>query len=145
MVAKETRVEAKPAKVKKSSKSGKGKAKETEADSDSDGDDEKLEAAYLKSQSAAAAKTDDKSSDSDTEDEDEDVDPTTLVHESVKKSSKKARGPKVKHVPSEETPELRDQRTVFVGNLPLEVASKKVCSSLIKFLLCAFTNRVFSL
>lgn len=119
-------------KVQKPQKSGKGKAKEIEADSEDDEDDEKLEAAYLKSQaSATAAKPDDKKADSEDEGDEDEVDPSTLVHESVKKSSKKSRGPKVKYVPSEETPELRDQRTVFVGNLPIDVASKKVRALLI--------------
>ncbi|KAF8967173.1 hypothetical protein BDZ97DRAFT_1656759, partial [Flammula alnicola] len=52
-------------------------------------------------------------------------DSTQLIHESLSKKNKKVRASKTKHVPQEETPELRDQRTVFVGNLPIELASKK--------------------
>ncbi|KAH9480621.1 Nucleolar protein 12 [Psilocybe cubensis] len=117
--------EAKVVKIQKPKKAGKGKAKEIEPDATDSEDDEKLEAAYLKGQ--AASKTGDKEVVSEEEDE-EDVDPSTLVHESIKKSNKKSRAPKVKYAPSEETPELRDQRTVFVGNLPLDVASKKPLS-----------------
>lgn len=114
---------AKPKKTqKKSTKPGKGKAKESDADSDDEKDEENLEAAYLKNQAVAKPHADKDDPESDGE---ENEDTTDLVHESVKKSSKK-RAPKVKHVPQEETSELRDRRTIFVGNLPLEVASKKV-------------------
>jgi nucleolar protein 12 len=58
---------------------------------------------------------------------DADVDPAALVHESLQSGGKsKSRSGKQKYVPEDETPEKRDQRTVFVGNLPLAVASKRV-------------------
>ncbi|KDR82884.1 hypothetical protein GALMADRAFT_56971 [Galerina marginata CBS 339.88] len=104
-------------KVKKSVKTNKGKGKEIETD-DQD-DDEELENAYLKSKPAPASDSKDQESDSE-----EDGDLTKLVHESVKKANKKV-SRIAKYVPEEETPELREQRTIFVGNLPLEVASKK--------------------
>lgn len=44
------------------------------------------------------------------------------VHESLTRSMKQRR-----HLPEDETADMRDQRTIFVGNLPLEVLSKKVC------------------
>lgn len=123
---------AKPKKTqKKSTKPGKGKAKETETDSDDEKDEDNLEATYLKNQAVSKPDVDKDGSDSDGE---EDGNATNLVHESVKKSPKK-RVPKVKYVPQEETSELRDRRTIFVGNLPLEVASKKA-GPLSRYILC---------
>lgn len=64
---------------------------------------------------------------SDDSDEDEGVDPTRLVHESVAVDGKaKSSSGRVKYVPPEETPELRDARTVFVGNVPVEVVKNRV-------------------
>ena len=67
------------------------------------------------------------SSDSE-EDEDEPFDPNTIVHESLQKSKLKSHKPasKKKYVPPHETPEQRNLRTVFVGNLSVEVAKKRV-------------------
>jgi nucleolar protein 12 len=99
----------------------KGKGKGAKLDSD---DEDNLEHNYQDSKSGQLPTL---SGEGSSADEDGD-DPTTLVHESLKKSAKKAKGPKAKHVPQTETPELRDQRTIFVGNLPIEVASKTVCT-----------------
>ena len=50
------------------------------------------------------------------------------VHETMAKSTKqRVKTTKRKHVPEDETPEMRDRRTIFVGNLPVEVLSKTVC------------------
>ena len=52
-----------------------------------------------------------------------------LVHESLQHaSSKTKRNPasSKKYTPPDETPSDRDRRTVFVGNLPIEVVQKKV-------------------
>lgn len=60
-------------------------------------------------------------------DSDEDGDPSKLVHESVVPGGKtKGASGKVKFVPSEETAEQRDARTVFVGNVPVEVVKSRV-------------------
>ena len=99
----------------------KRKGKETELDSDEDN----LENNYQDSKNGQFPIPSDEGSSAD----EDGNDPTTLVHESLKKSAKKAKGPKVKCVPQTETPELRDQRTIFVGNLPIEVASKTVRTS----------------
>ncbi|KAH0585782.1 hypothetical protein H2248_007075 [Termitomyces sp. 'cryptogamus'] len=49
-----------------------------------------------------------------------------IEHETVTKAKKASRsGPKVKYVPADETSELRDQRTIFVGNIAVDVAQKK--------------------
>ena len=106
----------------------KRKAKEPDSDSDEDN----LENNYQDSKSGRFPILSDEGSSADEDDDD----PTTLVHESLKKSAKKAKGPKVKCVPQTETPELRDQRTIFVGNLPIEVASKTVCTSNLIVLAC---------
>lgn len=54
------------------------------------------------------------------------------VHESLSKSGRKkgTRGKKVKYVPEGETPEMRDTRTIFIGNLPVDIITSKVSSSL---------------
>ncbi|KAL0577442.1 Nucleolar protein 12 [Marasmius crinis-equi] len=58
--------------------------------------------------------------------EESESDASPPQHESITKSSKKrTKTAKVKFVPSEETPEQRDSRTIFVGNLSVEVAQKK--------------------
>jgi len=54
------------------------------------------------------------------------------LHESLSRSTKqRAKATKRKHVPEDETPEMRDGRTIFVGNLPLEVLSKNVCTAFV--------------
>lgn len=108
----------------KSSKKASGKGKAKEVDSDSEDENSDLEKAYHD----AHARTGEEVEDDEHADAD-DLD-TSLVHESLKKSGKKASrsGPKVKFVPADETPELRDQRTIFVGNLSVDVASKRVSS-----------------
>ncbi|KIP03853.1 hypothetical protein PHLGIDRAFT_37234 [Phlebiopsis gigantea 11061_1 CR5-6] len=63
--------------------------------------------------------------DSDDSDADE-GDLSKLVHESVASGGKaKSASAKVKFVPSEETTEQRDARTVFVGNVPVEVVKSR--------------------
>ncbi|KAF9533101.1 hypothetical protein CPB83DRAFT_758389 [Crepidotus variabilis] len=93
------------------------------SEQDYESDDSGLENAYLAKSAPQSSKTpvDKDLSDADEEDQD----PTTLVHESLSKSTKRRMKPKKTVAPLDETPELRDQRTIFVGNLPLDVASKK--------------------
>lgn len=84
----------------------------------------------------------DGSSESEVEDDDGE-DPSRLVHESLSgsKSRKDRRGKrtkKEKYAPQEETTEQRNERTIFVGNVAVEVAKSKVCfndRSLFPFLL----------
>lgn len=55
-----------------------------------------------------------------------DEEPQHPVHESLRKDRKHNRaGAKTKFVPADETAERRDQRTIFIGNLPVEVAQKR--------------------
>ena len=69
--------------------------------------------------------TSDGSSDSDVE-----GDPSTLVHESLLKSGAKTRvassHEKPKHAPAEETSGQRDARTLFIGNVAVEVTKSRV-------------------
>jgi nucleolar protein 12 len=52
---------------------------------------------------------------------------STIVHETFKENSRKDKASaKLKYAPADETREQRDARTIFVGNLPIEVAQKKV-------------------
>lgn len=114
--------EIKPQTLKKDSKAseksvGKGKAKQVE-EAELEEENSDIENAYLGSHTSL----DDKHPDSA-----EDVE-AAPVHESLNKSNKRASrsGPKSKFVPADETPERRDQRTIFVGNLPVDVAQKRV-------------------
>jgi len=69
-------------------------------------------------------------------DDSEEVDPSQLVHESVAKpTGKSSRNPKSKHVPEDETADQRDRRTIFVGNLSVEVAQKRVRVIILLFFL----------
>ncbi|KAF8903172.1 hypothetical protein CPB84DRAFT_1775032 [Gymnopilus junonius] len=104
-------------KTKKPSKPTKGKGKATQTDEDED--DEDLEHQYPNKTAPASEQRDEESN------SDEEGDPSIMVHESVKESGKKARTAKSKYVPETETLEKKNLRTIFVGNLPLEVASKK--------------------
>jgi nucleolar protein 12 len=62
------------------------------------------------------------------QDSDSEVD---MLHETLSGAVKKKRAPSSankskKYTPAEETPDQRDQRTIFVGNLSVQVAQKRV-------------------
>jgi nucleolar protein 12 len=61
---------------------------------------------------------------------DDGIDPSQLVHESMSKPAGKGKSSRLaaksKHIPEDETPDQRDARTIFIGNLSVEVAQKKV-------------------
>ncbi|KAI0696017.1 hypothetical protein BC835DRAFT_917013 [Cytidiella melzeri] len=57
--------------------------------------------------------------------DDEEGDPSKLVHESLLQGSRSRSSPKKKYVPAEETPEQRVARTIFVGNVPVEVVTSR--------------------
>ena len=112
------------AKPKKKNGKGKGRAKQPVAESEGEDDDSDIEDAYATGKSAEKMTGGLDESD---EGESDDEGPTKLIHESLQKKIKTTvRTPKLKYVPEDETPNLRDQRTIFVGNLPIELASKKV-------------------
>ncbi|KAG6856357.1 hypothetical protein H0H87_005344 [Tephrocybe sp. NHM501043] len=109
---------SKDQKKPKDKKNAKGKAKEVE--SDAEDENSELENAYLGAQKSSAVNDDSDGNDSHEEDG------PPIEHETVKKAKKASRsGPKVKFVPEGETPERRDQRTIFVGNLSVDVAQKR--------------------
>lgn len=121
-------------KSKPSPKKSKSKKADTaDEESEDEDDNSDIENRYLaRTTKAGTSKEDeapqedeDMNVDGDDESEDEAVDPSTLVHESLQPSKSKSRAAKQKFVPSEETAERRDQRTVFVGNIPIAVASKR--------------------
>ncbi|KAJ8501954.1 hypothetical protein ONZ51_g267 [Trametes cubensis] len=112
-------------------KPAKQKAKKTaESSSESEEDEdaklaERMHKKSKKSQSAQDAKKD---SDDGSEDSDDEGDPSNLVHESLLKGEKtkgQSRHGKAKFAPSEETPEQRDARTIFVGNVAIEVTKSR--------------------
>jgi nucleolar protein 12 len=141
--------------TKKASKTEKAKAKapqkqKQEEDNEEEGSDEELddanlEDAYLMKNMArtlprapskhSKPKPDSAASESGTddeptlgnEDESDDSEFSPLVHESIApqkrdRSSKK----KTKYIPEGETKEDRDARTIFIGNISVEVAKSKV-------------------
>lgn len=69
---------------------------------------------------------------------DNEGDSSKLVHESLQKSpqsKEQSRHGKPKFVPSKETPEQRDARTVFVGNVAVEVTKSRVHVPFFSFIL----------
>ena len=79
--------------------------------------------------SGADDKSDSDEEEDATSDSDGEGDPSKLVHESLQKGAQtkgQSRHGKQKFVPSKETPEQRDARTVFVGNVAVEVTKSRV-------------------
>ncbi|KAG6872243.1 hypothetical protein C0995_011665 [Termitomyces sp. Mi166 len=106
----------------KDGKNVKGKAKEIEPAEEDEDENSDLEKAYLDAHKPSG---DEDVLDSD--DSDGEVG-RSIEHETVTKAKKlksSRSGPKVKYVPVDETPELRDQRTIFVGNISVDVAQRK--------------------
>ncbi|KAF9483522.1 hypothetical protein BDN70DRAFT_873836 [Pholiota conissans] len=129
---KKSSVKSKKAEPKAEKKSKeKGKAKEVDSDDD---EIDKLEEEYLNGKSAAPAK----SADAGGSENDDEGDSGELVHELLWKKNRKWRTPKTKHIPKEETLEQRDQRTIFIGNLPIELASKKPLQKQLKHHIVSF-------
>lgn len=132
----ETKVEikasAKEVKEKVKAKKGKGKAKEVNEDEDEDDEEDNnsdLENAYLKSKTAKAKRVSSTEAAGEKEETDEEEDSegegesTQIVHESIQPKPKPAK--RQRFVPADETPEQRDRRTIFIGNLPSEVTHKR--------------------
>ncbi|KAF9013161.1 hypothetical protein BDQ17DRAFT_1404729 [Cyathus striatus] len=114
-------------KKSKAEKKSKGKSKQVEEDSEDDINSD-LENAYHQAQEKSTTVKDadkpEEDAESDAESNDE-VDLTNLVHESLAGKEKKSSKPKIRFIPVDETQEQKDRRTIFVGNLPLEVAQKR--------------------
>ncbi|RPD62521.1 hypothetical protein L226DRAFT_482412 [Lentinus tigrinus ALCF2SS1-7] len=112
------RSKVEPAAAPSSSKSA-AKAHKQAQDSDNeteDGDEESEE------RTNAQQASEESEGDSDVE-----GDPSKLVHESLLKGNAKSQPAtkKAKYIPSEETPAQRDARTVFVGNVAIEVTKSR--------------------
>ncbi|KAG6878610.1 hypothetical protein C0992_007857 [Termitomyces sp. T32_za158] len=117
------RVKTSPTKTQKPAKpkvsKAKGKGREVDPVEEDDDETSDLEKAYLDVHKHPC--------DVDSDDSDCAEAEGLIEHETVTKTKKASRSaPKIKYVPADETPELRDQRTIFVGNLSVEVAQKKV-------------------
>ena len=123
---------------KKTTKEGKGKRvskKKTRTeeapgeigDEDNAGIEEAYEHKVRPRKQVARGSSRDEEQLNDTSDSEEDA--SQLVHETMVKNSQrdKRRSKHVHHVPPDETKEQRDARTIFLGNVPMEVAKTKVC------------------
>lgn len=56
-------------------------------------------------------------------------DPSRLIHESLSRrntSRSNGQSTKTKYIPQDETPERRNARTIFIGNVPVEVVKGRV-------------------
>lgn len=114
-------------------KRSKGVPQPTVLEDDSDNDDA-VEANYRSGLKAEATVRDaphqSESSDEAAEDSEggeNDFDPSKLVHESVAKgASSHSQSKKTKYVPPGETSAQRDARTIFIGNVPVEVMKNRV-------------------
>src|SRR5712671_313225 len=102
-------------------------------ESDDEEADGGLEEAYeqqdrLRKQAASGSSRKEKQP---SETSDSEGDASQLVHETMVKKDRpsKTRPRHVHHVPPDETKEQRDARTIFLGNVPQEVAKSKVCQS----------------
>ena len=130
-----------PASHSKETKEGKGKralkkttrtekAPEEIDDEDNAGLEETYEHKVRPGKQVARGSPRDEEQLNDTSDSEED--PSQLVHETMVKNAQrdKTRSRHVHHyVTPDETKEQRDARTIFLGNVPIEVAKSKVCPS----------------
>lgn len=106
------------------------KLKQPEEEDDGGDNNSDLEASYLRGRNKPLTPPNEVPvNDADSESDEEESNPSDLVHESLTGTSKakSKHGPKQKYTPPDETPPQRDQRTIFIGNLPLQVAQKRVC------------------
>ncbi|KZT73879.1 hypothetical protein DAEQUDRAFT_761831 [Daedalea quercina L-15889] len=98
---------------------------------DSEGDeDESSEVEYstLMGKKATHGDARNEENDRDSSTSEDEGDPSTLVHESLLKDSQRHNGDgrsKRKYAPEDESSERRNARTIFVGNVPIEVAQSR--------------------
>jgi len=103
------------------------KGKEKEANRSPEDDDDSMSTNHETVNSWSAPVLDPLLGNNETDEEEEgDYQRGTLVHESLTKTTKKEMASKKIYLRGDETTEMRDRRTIFVGNLPLEILSKKV-------------------
>ncbi|KAI0667613.1 hypothetical protein C8Q78DRAFT_993946 [Trametes maxima] len=114
-----------PSSSKTPTKKAKKAKKAVESSSGSEEDEDAKLAERLQKKGKHVEEEDAAENSSDSDDE---GDPSTLVHESLLKdgpSKGQSRNGKAKHVPSEESPEQRDARTIFVGNVAVEITKSR--------------------
>ncbi|OSC97233.1 hypothetical protein PYCCODRAFT_1419900 [Trametes coccinea BRFM310] len=112
---------------KAAQKAKKQKKDESSSESEEDEDAKLAERMQNKGKGKATAEKDD-DAESESSNSDDEVDPPKLVHESLQKGGPpkgQSRHGKAKFVPSEETPEQRDARTIFVGNVAVDVTKSR--------------------
>jgi nucleolar protein 12 len=102
------------------------KAPEEIGDEDNAGLEEAYEHKVRPGKQAAIGSSKDEEQLNDTSGSEEDA--SQLVHETMVKNARrdKTRSRHVHYVPPDETKEQRDARTIFLGNVPMEVAKNKV-------------------
>ncbi|KAI0766376.1 hypothetical protein BD413DRAFT_615176 [Trametes elegans] len=114
---------------KESAKAGKKtrKAKKQTKPSSEKEEDEDAEPVQHNTKEGQAAKATGSKDTDDTSESDEEGDSTKLVHESLLKGGQKSqsRHGKEKFVPEEESAEQRDARTIFIGNVAVEVTKSR--------------------
>jgi len=112
----------------------KSKTKNAPVGSDEEEGDTGLEEAYERRQRLGeqSAPSTEKNRDAPESSSDSEVDTSQLIHETVAKGERHGKTrPTQRHVhhdsPRDETKEQRDARTIFIGNVSVEVAKSKVC------------------
>jgi nucleolar protein 12 len=133
-VAKDSKRVKKQRRTNEASKA-KGKAKDALEESDEEEADGELEEAYERKNRRPGKQGSPSTSKNKEESEsasDSEVDASQLVHETVAKGDQPGKTrPTRKRIhhesPPDETKEQRDARTIFIGNVPVEVAKSKVC------------------
>ena len=150
-VAKDSKKVKKKRRTSESSKK-RSKTKDALEGSDEEEVDDGLEEAYERKirrpgkQGAPSTSKDKEESESSSDSE---ADASQLVHETVTKADRHGKPrPARKRVhherPPDETKEQRDACTIFIGNVPIEVAKSKVCQSFSLFLTLAYAGLTFT-
>jgi len=115
------------------------KTREESGDEDHEGLEEAYEHKVRPGKQAPRGSSRDDEQLNDTSHSEEDA--SQLVHETVAKRAQRdrTRPRHIHHIPPDETKEVRDARTIFLGNVPMEVAESKVCP-LLFFLASLFSQ-----
>lgn len=115
----------------KTPKASKKKPAEDDAD-DSEDEDEQEDEQEDETEDEDEDEDEERTGQDAADDSDDEGDPSRLVHESLLKGGEKgnkgqSKEWKTKNPPSDESPAQRDARTVFVGNVAIEVVKSRVC------------------
>ncbi|KAI0771411.1 hypothetical protein BC629DRAFT_1442025 [Irpex lacteus] len=109
----------------KKAKSRKAASSDSEAEPENAGESKQRDTLSEDEDAVAGPSTSATPRSNDDSESDEEGDPSKLIHESLLKDNKSKGGAKKKYVPAEETPEQRDARTIFIGNVPTEVVTSR--------------------